>query len=457
MTWLYRLLLILIFLQALAVAALTGKKLLGVKAELPDLSVLDPYTIAELEHLALRAETGTAEDWRELAQALLGEGYYCHAEQCYRQVIKLKPADYEAEFHVAFCLDRTGRLDECIKLYQQIAAKTKAKFRQTCYFFLARAYLRQEKPQEALQAVASANALSSSRLLAAKTLLGLGRTELALQEITIGLAEKPMSIKLLQLNAIALERFGKTDEAHATRELVQRGEYQLSLNPNTNFIDQYNRRYGFAREIEAFNEKIDSNKHRESATQLAKLSSRMDEFDDRIKTLLLFSEANLGFYLNKPQKTLAAIQQLRALGENRADVSQLEANAFQQLGDMEQAEAAWLRAAKLNPSARLHEQLAEYYNSVQKNQQSIYHASQAASMRGHELFHKNKLASAKREFQSALELNETNSLAWFYLGEIERYYNNQSEAEQAYQKCLEINPDFGRALTGLERLATQIK
>jgi predicted TPR repeat methyltransferase len=39
--------------------------------------------------------------------------------------------------------------------------------------------------------------------------------------------------------------------------------------------------------------------------------------------------------------------------------------------------------------------------------------------------------------------------AWFYLGEVHRLSDRLDDARTAYRKCLDLNPDFGRAHTGL--------
>ena len=41
---------------------------------------------------------------------------------------------------------------------------------------------------------------------------------------------------------------------------------------------------------------------------------------------------------------------------------------------------------------------------------------------------------------------------WFYLAETRRFRGDVGGAEAAYRRCLQINPDDGRAIRGLDRL-----
>jgi len=49
-------------------------------------------------------------------------------------------------------------------------------------------------------------------------------------------------------------------------------------------------------------------------------------------------------------------------------------------------------------------------------------------------------------------LDDGHAHTWFYLGETRRLLGDTAGAELAYRRCLQVNPDHGRALQGLERL-----
>jgi predicted TPR repeat methyltransferase len=52
-------------------------------------------------------------------------------------------------------------------------------------------------------------------------------------------------------------------------------------------------------------------------------------------------------------------------------------------------------------------------------------------------------------FAAAVENNPKFEHAWFYLGETQRLSGQTEAAKKAYQSCLSLNPNHGRALASL--------
>ena len=57
------------------------------------------------------------------------------------------------------------------------------------------------------------------------------------------------------------------------------------------------------------------------------------------------------------------------------------------------------------------------------------------------------------EFEEAVELVPDSVIGWYYLAETRRLLGDGSGAKKAYQTCLELDPQHGRAQRGLARLS----
>ena len=71
---------------------------------------------------------------------------------------------------------------------------------------------------------------------------------------------------------------------------------------------------------------------------------------------------------------------------------------------------------------------------------------------GKEAWLNNDLPTAREHFEKAIALFDRHAHTWFYLAETRRLLGDAAGAEVAYRRCLQANPDHGRALRALERL-----
>lgn len=65
------------------------------------------------------------------------------------------------------------------------------------------------------------------------------------------------------------------------------------------------------------------------------------------------------------------------------------------------------------------------------------------------LFHEGKLDEAKLTIDSFISHRADNEMAWLLKGDIEENLNNDSLAQGAYEKVLEMNPNSEQAITGM--------
>jgi Tfp pilus assembly protein PilF len=69
-----------------------------------------------------------------------------------------------------------------------------------------------------------------------------------------------------------------------------------------------------------------------------------------------------------------------------------------------------------------------------------------------QLFRQTRLVEAQAALRESVKIDDEYPHAWFYLGEIGRYMGDSQAARDAYDRCLELNPDHGRALVARERI-----
>jgi len=104
---------------------------------------------------------------------------------------------------------------------------------------------------------------------------------------------------------------------------------------------------------------------------------------------------------------------------------------------------------------QLHYKLAEYYEGKKDAATARAHFARAYFGLGHEAFWNRDLPSAAAALSKAVEYTPDLAAAWFYLGEIDRLRGRAAPAREAYERCLKIDPDHGRAHTGLALLGKE--
>ncbi|MCP4814503.1 MAG: tetratricopeptide repeat protein [Planctomycetaceae bacterium] len=115
----------------------------------------------------------------------------------------------------------------------------------------------------------------------------------------------------------------------------------------------------------------------------------------------------------------------------------------------------WERAADyrssrfLDTNMRVHEKLMMVY---EKNGETDK-ASRQEGLMGLEkailAWNRNEVRTAMIELNQAVELVPDSAVAWFYLAETRRLLGDERGAAEAYEKCLQLQPQHGRARRGI--------
>lgn len=458
MKQLVRILLLLLVIELGYCGFLVAKRLSRPLPVLPNAEFVDPLMMTDFRELARQAENGASQEWVRLGQALLGQGYYSYAENCFRQAVVQDPSNLIAKVSYAFCLERTGRTHESTLEYEKLVplkAERPVQFANKNHYLYAigRNYLREENGAKAEAAFRENANFQPAQYQLAKLLVRSGRSEDALPLINRNLTEFPNSLKFLLLKAEALEALGREQEAIQAAEKVERSLAIIPLNFNTELIKPYSVRHGIEKELEAYNYLIQQNDMDSLAKKLDEISQLVGDRPMPQYKATLISMVEVEFQRKNPERMLLLIDQLKKSGIENADLLQFRAGAYMLKGEMEQAVPMLERVAQMSPTIEVHQSLANYYAQQHDTVKRDEHLAKMALLQALIAFRNNQLPAAEEAIQRSVELNPRDPQAWFYYAETKRFLGEQGSAETAYKRCLELNPNHGRSLRKLARLS----
>ncbi len=424
---------------------------------LPAANIEDPVFAADLQRLAEATSSGDAAAWQELADALLGYGFYAEAELNYRQAIRRDPANHAALFGLALCLDRTGRIEASNTAYRQ-AAKMPAKKEEListsrhARYAIGKNYLRLQEAEQAEAEFRANSGFGPADYQLAKLLVRSGRAAEALPIIDANLERTPESLWFHFIKYRAMQELGRETEAEAMADGLQRSRYVVPLNFNTDFVEPLSNRYGINRLSEDYNRLLKKGDMDAVARQLELMLETVGErpLPERVVWLTRLAEVEL--QRGNLTRVHTLLEQVKSLGEENADLLQLEGAALARAGQPKAAVALWLRAANLSPNIPLDFKLAQYYESIGDTTARDRHLGQQALMIAKMSWWNNQYPDALKAAERATALIPDNAQGWFYLGEVQRHLGKRDEAITAYQTCLERNPEHGRAMHQLKLL-----
>lgn len=457
MIQLIRLLLILLVVELGYCGYLIADRLARPVPVLPSGQFIDPLLMADYRELAADAETGSSREWIRLGQAFLGQGFYGYAENCFRQATRIDPDDGLAQASYAFCLERTGRMQASTREYEKLkdySGKTDFPFASPRHYLYAigRNYLREENAEKAEEVFRENNGFQPADYQLAKLLVRSGRAEEALPYIERNLAATSNSLVFNQLHAQALESLGRMEEAKQAEDRVERSLYVIPLNFNTSFLTPYSKRHGILKEVEAYNQMLERNDMDHLAKKLDEILELMSERRIPQYKSTLISMLEVEFQRNNPERMLKLIQKLKEFGIENAETLQFEAGAYMLSGEMEKAVPLLQRVLEMSPTIEVHQALANYYDQQQNPAKRDFHQAKMALLFAMINFRNNQLKPAEEAIARSVELNPRDPQTWFYYAEIKRLLDDQASAKEAYQKCLKLNPNHGRAIRELALL-----
>ena len=135
-------------------------------------------------------------------------------------------------------------------------------------------------------------------------------------------------------------------------------------------------------------------------------------------------------------------------------------DALQEAGQTDQAYQTWRRAIALGPETDgkgLYVKLSQYHADRGEQPQAdrfkarYYHASGVGLLRGDDP------VKARASLEESVRLYDEDPDAWFYLGETRQRLNDRPAARDAYERCLALRPEHGRARRALGQFGRVVR
>jgi len=424
---------------------------------LPAFKLGDPLLQEDLRALAEDAERGYSREWIALGEAYLGQGFYSHAEQCFRQAAQLDPQSVLAQASYAFCLERTGRTQESTREYQRLSEfepTTSISIASRNYYLYAigKNYLREENAKKAEGMFRENSGFPPADYQLAKLLIRSGRSAEALPLIEANLKQIPDSLLFHLLQTQALESLGRDEEALQAADRGERALHIIPLNYNTEYLTPFSKRHGIEKEFDAYDSMTEWSDMDHLAQKLDEVlahiySQQTPQYKASLNNLL-----EVEYQRKNPERMLEVLEKLNEFGVENAVTLQYRASAYMLQGKTEQAVSLLERALHMSPTMELHEMLAKYYAGQNNEEQRDYHLAQSALRLAMHHYQNNQLKAVETAISRSVELDARDPRAWFYFAEIKRLQGDEEAARTAYQKCLARNPNHGRALRKLSRM-----
>lgn len=418
---------------------------------LPEKTQMNPLFAEDIQPLVEQvSQANNAYDWMRLGEALLGQGYYSHAELCFRQVLKLMPESRLAESRIAYCLERTGRTVQSSEIYLELnnspdfSREAKREQMQALYE-IGRNALREEKMEEAEKLFRQNLGFLPARYQLSKLLIRTDRTGEALPLINESLQQVPGSLKFLELQRRAFLQSGDLKQAEQTAQLLERAQHTIPLHPGSNFIEPFRLQYGIDRHVEEFNKKLRNSSLPELEVELIKLIDQLESSPSTHRQIFLMRLLEVQHQQQLPRKMLETAGKLNNMGINNADVLMYRAEATGILGDWNQAAVLGRRAGQMSKAADLHQRLANILQQAGKTDESQLEQALTYRLEAMDYFRANELAEALNKIEFALKINPDDPQSWYERGLIQEARGEIKAAQSDFQECLKRAPLHGRA------------
>lgn len=423
----------------------------------PTFELRDSLLQKDLQVLIDQAKNGGSREWIELGEAYLGQGFYNHAEQCFRQAVELDPQSVLAQASYAFCLERTGRTEESTREYRRLSdfeptSSIPIASRNYYLYAIGKNYLREENAEQAEALFRENSGFPPADYQLAKLLVRSGRSEEALPLIEANLKQIPDSLLFRLLQAQALEALGREEAALQAAHRAERSLHIVPLNFNTEYLTPLSKRHGIEKELDAYDSMTEWSDRDHLAEKLDDVLGQIEAQQTPQYKASLLNLVEIEYQRENPERMLEVLEKLNAFGVENAVTLQYRASAYMLQGKTELAVPLLERALKMSPTMELHQMLAEYYAEQGNEKERDFHLAQSALRLAMHHYQNNQLKAAEAAITDSVELDERDPRAWYYFAEIKRLQGDESAARTAYQKCLERNPNHGRAIRQLARM-----
>jgi tetratricopeptide (TPR) repeat protein len=419
-----------------------------VPAPVPDLTAVDPVTADDIR--AKVASCRTPEQWAALGEVYLATGFFPEAEACLRDAASLAPANADFVFRHAYALERLGRPEEAIADYEA-AVRLNHPRAADCWYYVGKNHLRREQAGPAAAAFERARALPAARYELALLQAQAGQLAQADAEARRLSEEFPAAYDPVSLRyRLALARNDLPAADVLADQFARRPQPLHSpFYTEVDWVTRTANGVGRSRRYHDAEREMQAGRVANAEVGLRKLLAVgwAPEVADRLAEVL--------FAVGRQREASEVLAEAVARGGPSFGRLWLLGQAYDATAQPARALETWERAARLatGPWAEgLWRDLAGRYDRTGDRDKARAFLARAHLAAGMNRLHAGAPGDAVPALRRAVEADPRLAHAWYALGEAHRAGRQPADARAAYERCLAIDPDHGRARRALKLL-----
>ncbi len=442
-----RIVLLIVILGEAAWMWFDHNRLASVGLPIVNLDVLEKIEAEELIPVLSQVDASDPQQLIDLAEVYRTLGFFPAADYCFMQAARCSPGSSEYLHFWGVTLSRMGRLKEAREKFSAAIAAG-APHGPYSWTAIGECWLREVKPRKAEAALRQAQQVPWAQLLLCRLLIRLGRASEAVSISDRLLSDYPKATRTQQMRSQIEEALGNHEEALRYEELARHSMQMIPRGTPASRNDELRMaRFGSRGQYEEANRLLEAGDF-ENASLVAQRVAESSSWSEPASMLWVSCELKAG----RHQIALGILKDLMDRIGVSANVSELKGDVQLELGDESAARKTWKLGTEFEVSQSLHEKLASLCRRMEDIDSVRHHEGMAEYAAGKAAWFKDDLGAARDAFSKATEKVPDYAHAWYYLGETRRALGDVTESAAAHRRCVEINPNHGRALKVLERL-----
>ncbi len=412
---------------------------------LVDLAGFNPFTQNSLTAARQQTDLQSAESCASLSDVYLAYGFYPQSEWLMRQACRMEASNFELALRYGFVLSAMGRFSDARDAFLRSISLTQDQAREEAgWYFVARDWLRLEDVEQARQALERCGGLPAAELQLAKLDLRQGQAQRAKQRMLDLASDQGDAIEVHLLRAKVEDALGHHREAAAFRDLAELSTSTL----DTPFTHMRRRFLQIVQDhsLGSFVQIQQAQLKAGNATAVVQRTQSLigAHWNPQVEDLL----ATADFAAEHPQRQQTRLRQIISADGGSTYRCWRLGVAYRADGKHEQALAALRAGLRLDGRQRMAEcrdQLIQLLEEQGDLGRARFHASRHAFLLGQRALTSGRVDEARDAFQQVVQMDESYALSWFYLGRCQRLLGQSADARTALRRCMDLEPDLGRA------------
>ncbi|MDG1874466.1 MAG: tetratricopeptide repeat protein [Mariniblastus sp.] len=414
-----------------------------VAAPLPTLTAIDSLTAKSLTKLATQCKT--AEEWHTLGNTYMSAGFFAEASACYEQATRLKPDWGEALFNHGFCLSRFGQTEQANIKFQQVVDLRHKKLADAV-FFMAQNHLRDEAPELAEEAFRrAAPSLPMAKYELARILFRKDQFDEAEKLLAEVLNEHPKASRVKLL--LAEISVAKNNENRATNFRIEGTDVTDRL--PTPFVTEKNRlgatisSYGFENEVAKAFQLLEHNRIDTAKSELQLLQKT--QWSPSVHSALVDISIQQNLFDDAEQ---LIEEELELSGPTTLWLSRL-GNVRMIAGNISGAVEAWKLGIEVRNDKSVENcmsALGQHYEQEGNLEASEKYQHMLMTELARRSLKEGNARQAIEQIDRGMALVPNDAELYFLLGKARRILLEHPQALAAFDKCLALKPNHGKAL-----------